>query len=191
MQATTCLLQNEVQAQWMYSQRMVSSETVYNKQLSRQFSKTVLNHCLNKKLHYHKSKLAYYDIIKLVKDRYGDKTYFNKHFSKVNIKEFFMISQSKILYNKYLLYTFHLPSNKLKDLITSTKSAYCFSVNFIGCRSDALHSKTQFITRLSLVVIISLGIALTIRVWETLGSPFKLFNSQMSKESSFLRTGVF
>ncbi|XP_003377053.1 putative beta-ketoacyl synthase [Trichinella spiralis] len=59
------------------------------------------------------------------------------------------------------------------DLITSTKSAYCFSVNFIGCRSDALHSKTQFITRLSL----------TIRVWETLGSPFKLFNSQMSKNA--------
>ncbi|KRY23359.1 hypothetical protein T12_9364 [Trichinella patagoniensis] len=78
--------------------------------ISQQFSKTLLNHCLNKKLHVNPKHLKI-------------STHINKTSSAltaiatpVNVKEIFTISQSKIPYNKYLLYTFYLPSNELKVL---------------------------------------------------------------------------
>ncbi|KRX17643.1 hypothetical protein T07_4194 [Trichinella nelsoni] len=46
--------------------------------------------------------------------------------SKMKRKEIFMISQSKIPYNKYLLYTFHLPSNELKGLYRILKFNFKF-----------------------------------------------------------------
>ncbi|KRY35139.1 hypothetical protein T01_4078 [Trichinella spiralis] len=41
-----------------------------------------------------------------------------------------MISKTKILYNKYLLYTIYLPSNKLKVYIRSILVAHNFKMIF-------------------------------------------------------------